>query len=97
MIESDLLNKVVSLVKSKGLSEALVTEFRHEFPGVHFTWCIDDDMGSARPTLEEAGFNLYLVDSTDHCARLTNDPERASGIILAELVDEDSEEDIKKD
>ncbi|WP_375161825.1 hypothetical protein [Bradyrhizobium sp. RDT46] len=27
-------------------------------------------------------FDLHLLDSADHCAQITNDPARATGIVL---------------
>ncbi len=89
MIEPSLLQRVVDLANANGLNDALITELRQEFTGVHFTLCMEDDMDSARPVREEKEFNLYLVDSSNHCSKLTNDPERASGVVLAEIMEDD--------
>ena len=35
------------------------------------------------PVLERPGFNLYLVNGSEHCLSLTNDPELAIGVVLA--------------
>jgi hypothetical protein len=46
----------------------------------------DDIMVNAKPVVERPRFNIYLVNSSDHCSVLSNDPEAASGIVLAEVI-----------
>jgi len=87
MIEQSLLDAVVARAESGVLGEALIAELRDAHPGVHFTWCMDDDIAvNAKPVTQRDTFNLYLVNSSDHCSVLTNDPESASGIVLAEVI-----------
>ena len=43
----------------------------------------------ARRWAERDTFNLYLVNSSDHCSKLCNDAESASGIVLAEVIADD--------
>lgn len=59
-------------------------EFRQRFPGVSMTRCDLSDMGGEPPFRRLEGFDLYLVDRSDHCWRLTSDPTRATGIVLAQ-------------
>lgn len=58
---------------------------RAAFPDLHFTFCMDDDVLFDGPALAGSGFNLYLVDSSDHCLRLTGDMQTATGVVVAEL------------
>ena len=60
-----------------------VTAFRVEFPGVTLTHCDASDMGGEEPFRSLDQFDLYLLDARDHCVRITNDPEAATGIVLA--------------
>jgi hypothetical protein len=44
-------------------------------------------MGAAKPYMEKDSFNIYLVDSRDHCASLTTDDANASGLVIAEVLE----------
>lgn len=63
-------------------------ELRAAFPGLHFTFCQDDDVIFDAPAMEAAGFNLYLVDSSNHCLALTGDQQAATGLVVADLENE---------
>lgn len=71
------------------LDEAAVSGLRAAWPGLIFTFCSDDDMGTARPAIEAAGFNVYLIDASSHCLALTDDFERAAGLVLAAVTAEE--------
>lgn len=88
MIAEETLKQVAESVERAGVGEAVLADLRQEFPGVHFSYCLDDDVGVARPVLEHPAFNLYLVDGRDHCLSLTTNPTAATGLLLAEVVAE---------
>ncbi len=88
-ITTEMLEAVSSEVDKLGLSETTLSQLRSLFPGVYFTWCMDDDVHAARPALQKPGFNLYLVGSGGHCLGLTSACESASGIILAEVIEDE--------
>ncbi|MFD1692587.1 hypothetical protein ACFSHR_16845 [Azotobacter chroococcum] len=48
----------------------------------------DDIVVNAKPVAERPGFNVYLVNSSDHCSVLSNDLGSASGIVLAEIIED---------
>lgn len=87
MIEPSLLEAVAARVESGEIHAQNVAVLREAFPGTHFTWCMEDDIGMEQPVAERAGFNLYLVDGQAHCLKLTTDMNSASGIVIAELID----------
>ncbi|OUD15535.1 hypothetical protein [Thioflexithrix psekupsensis] len=89
MIANSMLDAVADYVEQHGLSEATLQQLRTQHAGVMFTYCMDDDIHSASPVLTRSGFNVYLVDTRDHCVTLTRDHEIASGVVLAEVVDEE--------
>lgn len=71
------------------LDEATLDCLRDRWPGLHFALCSDDDVPARlSPVLARPGFNLYLVDGSDHCLALTNDPEVAVGVVLASVDDD---------
>ncbi len=87
MIAEHEIASITALVEQNGLSEATIGLLRQQFPGKHFTYCFDDDTGAAKPVVERPHFNLYLINSSDHCSVLTNDAGAASGVVLAEILD----------
>ncbi|MBP2312091.1 hypothetical protein [Azospirillum soli] len=41
------------------------------------------------PFREEAGFNLYLVDGSNHCWLITDKPEAATGVVIGQRDEDD--------
>ena len=70
------------------ISEDLVNQFRKRYPDIHFTYCMDDDVGAAQPIYENDAFNLYLIDSREHCLCFTQELDIATGIVVAEIDEE---------
>lgn len=87
MIPQQVLDAVVARIESGDIGEQNMIQLRSEFPGIHFTWCMDDDIGMEEPVVERDRFNLYLVDGQGHCLKLTTDRDAANGIVIAELSD----------
>jgi hypothetical protein len=90
MIEADIVEQITQVVTQQRLNEVTLTQLRQTYPSIHFTYCSDDDIHGARPVAEGAEFNLYLVDTRGHCFTLTQDFEHATGVVLAEVVADDS-------
>lgn len=88
MLNESLLDDIVSQVSQQGLDETCVSKLRQQFNDLHFTYCMDDDMNASKPYKACEGFNVYLVSSADHCSTLTPDIELASGVVLAEVIDD---------
>lgn len=57
-------------------------ELRRKF--THLAWirCDASDVMET-PFRSFGAFDLHLFDSADHCAQITDDPARATGIVLA--------------
>ncbi|QPK64938.1 hypothetical protein IVG45_08370 [Methylomonas sp. LL1] len=88
MISPEQLQHIASIIGSESLNESLVAKLRGENPGVHFTYCMEDDLPNNQPVLEGEGFNLYLIDGREHCLCLTNSYENATGIVIAEVLED---------
>jgi hypothetical protein len=73
-------------IQSAGLSETVLPALRQKYQPIHFTYCLDDDIASAKPVIETNSFNLYLIDGREHCLCLTNDFDIATGIVIAEII-----------
>ncbi len=88
MITIEQLQNIANSLEGQSLNDAIVTFLRAQFPDIHFTYCIDDDVSNAKPQFETPRFNLYLVDGREHCLCLTNNFENASGVVVAEIIDD---------
>lgn len=88
MITPEQLQVIATSIAAQPLDEAVIGALRSEYPGIHFTYCMEDDIPNHEPLLECPGFNLYLVDGREHCLCLTRNYEHASGIVIAEVLDD---------
>lgn len=85
MITREQLSQIGWLIDGEALSDSAMIGLRKQFPGIHFTFCMDDDVMTARPVLEMKTVNLYLIDSSNHCLGFTQDMALASGVVVAEI------------
>ena len=84
------MKHIIAAVEKYGLADANLTFLRGEFPDLHFTWCMDDDVCGPRPAATGKGFQVYLVDSSNHCLAFTPSLEAASGVVIAELGEDEA-------
>jgi hypothetical protein len=87
MITQAQLQGVGEFLSQRPVDESDVMALRQKFPDIHFTYCMDDDVIAAKPLHETEGFNLYLIDSRNHCLGFTQDLAVATGIVIAEIED----------
>jgi hypothetical protein len=85
MISQAQLDQVSGMLAAQPIGEAAVTALRERFPDIHFTYCMDDDVVAASPVHETESFNLYLIDSRNHCLCFTQEMDVATGIVVAEI------------
>lgn len=88
MITPEQLHNIARKVAEQPLNETTIAVIRSEFPDLHFTYCMEDDIPNHQPLVECDGFNLYLVDGREHCLCLTRNYEHASGVVIAEVIAE---------
>ena len=91
MIPPERLDQVVRIVERAGLNDQTVGALREALTDMHLTYCMDGDVGVREPVRRADGFNVYLVDGRGHCMQFTSDMAVATGIVLAE-VDENDED-----
>jgi hypothetical protein len=92
MIAPERLDQVSLIVSRAGLNDQTLATLRQAFQDMHLTYCMDEDIGVGEPIRREQGFNLYLVDGRGHCIGFTTDMDAATGIVLAELGDEQDDD-----
>lgn len=85
MISQVQLEQVSGVLVRQPIDEAVLTTLRERFPDIHFTYCMDDDVVAASPVHEAETFNLYLIDSRNHCLCFTQEMDVATGIVVAEI------------
>jgi aspartokinase-like uncharacterized kinase len=66
-----------------GTGVAVTAALRRRFPALTVTVCDESDIDAETPFRALPGALLYLVDNADHCWRLTADPARATGLVVA--------------
>jgi hypothetical protein len=76
------LNDIEQILAGLGTAGDAVEEVRRRFPQLVLTRCDASDVTEA-PFRSYPAFDLHLLDASDHCARVTDDPTRATGLILA--------------
>lgn len=89
MIAEQDVKDIVGHVEQAGLNDAVIADLRAQYEHYHFTYCMEDDMDAHIPAIEGKEFNIYFVDSADHCAKLTRDPAHGSGFVFAEIINDD--------
>ncbi len=88
MLTPEKISEIADFIEEKGTIEALLPTLRQRYSGIHFTYCLDDQVAfGIAPVMQRMAFNLYAVDGRQHCARFTPDLEVASGLVVAEVLD----------
>ncbi len=89
MLSAESVEAIANEVQGRGLSEQSLVALRASHPNIHFTYCMDDDVGIHDPYLSRPGFNIYLVDGREHCMKFTGDIGHATGLVLAEVIEDE--------
>ncbi len=82
-LNEDAMARIDAVLGPQDVDMAALAGLRKDFPGLSFTRCDVSDLGVEKPFRQYPRFNLYLVDASEHCYRLTADPERATGVVVA--------------
>jgi hypothetical protein len=83
-LNEEAMVRIEAVLETLGADPKVLAGLRQDFPGLSLTRCDLSDLGMEEPFRRFPRFNLYLVDATDHCWRLTADPARATGLVVAE-------------
>jgi len=84
-ISTETLSEIeTALVEFNKLSNNPLPMLKDCFPDLSFVRLSARDMDEP-PFRALENFNLYLLDTREHCVQITNDPSVASGIVVAQL------------
>lgn len=78
-----------SIERQHQINGSVLTQLRNDYPDLHFTYCSNEDIIDVQPVEKRKAFNLYLVDGRAHCFCLTTDKEVATGVVLAEVFEDE--------
>jgi hypothetical protein len=79
------LENLSALLVALPQGENPVPAVRSQFPKISVSRCTDEDMRDKIPFLRQGNYDVFLVDTSNHCWRIVDEPATASGVILAEL------------
>ncbi len=77
----DLAGIDALLGASEATAQALAC-IRERFPKLSITQCSSSEVDTETPFREYRRFDLYLVDCSSHCWRLTQNPDEATGLVV---------------
>ena len=79
------INSIETSIKAlMATGNPLVPGLRNMFPGITFVRCSAQEMDGT-PFRTSTRYQLYLMDRSEVCIRLTTQLENADGVIIAEL------------
>jgi len=84
-LSTEDLAEIEKLLSAPEHAGNVVLELRQRFPKLAWTQCDASDV-SEEPFRSYPRFDVHLLDSADHCAQVTTDLARATGIVLAKRV-----------
>lgn len=82
-LSSEQLNGLENLLLSAAAGANPLPQIRAGFPGISVTRCDAEDMRGELPYRHSGGYDLFLVDTSSHCWRIIDDPQVASGVVIA--------------
>lgn len=82
-LSADDIAKLDTLLGGAEADTGALKTLRELLPGLSLTSCDASDIDQEAPFRAYPGFNVYLVDASDHCWKITDDPARATGLVVA--------------
>ncbi|QIG97815.1 MULTISPECIES: hypothetical protein [Bradyrhizobium] len=81
-LSAEELIEIERLLADDGADTGSFVELPRRFPQLAWVRCDASDVAD-QPFRQFPHFDLHLLDGSDHCVRITADPTRATGIVLA--------------
>jgi hypothetical protein len=83
VLSPDDLIRIEAMLSAAGADGGVFATLRKTFPHLSRTRCDASDL-TETPYRSYARVDIHLLDSADHCVTMTIDPDRATGIVVAE-------------
>ena len=78
------LDNLRAILESDATTAERIASLRQNLLGISLTCCDASDMDAETPAFETADLAVYLIDTSEHCVRLTTNPAAATGLIVAQ-------------
>jgi hypothetical protein len=82
-LSPEQLSGVENLLQTREAGANPLPQIRAGFPGLLVTRCDAEDMRGEAPYRRSGAYDLFLVDTSNHCWRIIDDPQAASGVVIA--------------
>lgn len=82
-LSADDLVKIEEMLSAPNADRSIFADLRKAFPHLSWTRCDASDL-TEMPYRSYAKVDIHLLDSADHCVIMTRDPDRATGVVVAE-------------
>lgn len=83
-LTTEALETIRGLLEGPAPAAERCASVRSSFPGISLTRCDWSDMDAEKPVFETMEFAVFLIDTSEHCVRMTTNPAVATGLIVAE-------------
>ena len=77
------IDEIGALLEAPEANTSALAGLRARFPKLSVTRVDASDLGMETPFRRYERFDLYLVDGSSHCWSLTDNPELATGLVIA--------------
>jgi len=82
-ITPESAEQIQTLLTATSATADRIAAVRSSFPGLAITRCDASDVDAEQPWFAAADLNVYLLDTSSHCAHITTVQEKATGLIIA--------------
>ncbi len=82
-INPETAEQIQAMLAASATTSERNATLRKSISGLSITRCDASDMDSEQAWFEAPDLNVYLIDTSDHCVRITNAPLKATGLIIA--------------
>jgi hypothetical protein len=82
MITTELLNSITTTIGDNIPDLALKEKLKSNFPDILIKLEDDDNISGIDPVYSGNTYNLYFIDTGNHCHTLTRNSEAATGILI---------------
>jgi hypothetical protein len=82
-LSTEQLSQLADLVLAAAPGDNPVPSIRAAFPGLAVSRCDASDMRDEAPFRRLGDYDVFLMNTSQHCWHLTDDPQSAGGIVLA--------------
>ena len=84
-ISPEQFEKIAGLLLGSSNGENPISSVRANFPGLTVTRCDAEDMRGEKPFVRAGNYDVFLVNTSNHCWQIIDELADAGGLVLAKL------------